>query len=1175
MRPEVRLNLRDAPSYGARMPGPGDRVGRYELVACLGRGGMGEVWEAVLHGPGGFRKAVALKLLVRGGEPQHQRALVEEARWGALCSHPNIAATFELGDDDGRWFIAMELVRGLSVGALVRNAPMPGAAVLEVGLQTCGALAHLHAVGVDGPGGAGLVHGDVTPRNLLVDRSGLVKLVDLGIARLAGPVGAAWGTPGFVAPEQWVGAAEARSDLFSLGAVLYHLASGRFAFDRGAKGPTRALVDERLADPGFLRPIGEAVPGLAEVIARCLQSAPEDRWADASELAAALRSLRARYPDDDPLLPLVRSPDRDTTPTPSVRRSSGSLPSGRDAFVGRAAEREELEGRIARGDRLVTVLGPGGIGKTRLVVEALRAGSLAIPGGAWWTAVGAVGSIDEVCRKVADVLGMSLGAADPLGRLGAALRARGRTVLVLDDVDRCTALAATAAEQWTALAPELTVVVVSRVAPRIPGDEPLVVGPLDEADAVELLQLRIGRSDDPEVILELVRRLDGLPLAIELAARRGRIVGAGDVLARLDDRFALLASSEHGRPERHRSLQASLDLSWSMLPAGGQAALVQLSVLVGSFDLEAADAVLDLRGTDLRCALDAIELLVDHSLLRVDRDRGRFSMLGVVHEYAALRGRDAGAGVRQAELRHGWHFAAHGARELLGRGWPGERIRADLPDLVAACRRAVAAGNLPVAVRTGLAAATAFRDDGPYAIGLELCDMVLGLRLPDRDRIELLILRCTIAIPAGRLDEAHADAVQLSALADAAGDRRAKGIALCRLGAIARGLGRPDKGLALFERALAIFEKTGNAALVADTLGRIGTCASQLGRTYEAAAWYRRALAGLDDPRTIGLYSGNLANALLMLGRADEALPWIERAEASADRFGDNESMAYCAGHRAVHAFTIGALPQACAEFERALALFRGLGDGRREAVALGGLGIARFGLGRVGEGVGLVERAAAMQRVLGNVRDEAGELRNLASICTDIGRLDEAERALDEAERLLVGQGDDRTRALAEMIRGMLVHARGDRHAAKRVLEPAEHAFLGLRDNRRVATVRYQLARVAAALGRPDDASEALSAAEEAADGITDPAFRVRLAVGRAWLRLGAGDPRGAEEAVGMAASVLHEVPWLFWEEVLLDRVRTAIDATLGRTAEALARSAGVDVRLAGAEGAVVSAWP
>ncbi|MCA9490597.1 MAG: serine/threonine protein kinase, partial [Myxococcales bacterium] len=181
------------------------RLGRYELVRVLGRGAAGVVVQAVLHGPAGFRKRVALKLLhASHGEDEARVAeLIREARLGGLLSHPNVVSTLELGQVDGRWFVSMELVRGASLSALGRDGPMSPAAVVDAGIQLCAALSHVHELRDDGDRPLRLIHRDVKPGNLLLDRSGLLRLADFGIAGLSAELGGgAAGTPGYLAPEQ-------------------------------------------------------------------------------------------------------------------------------------------------------------------------------------------------------------------------------------------------------------------------------------------------------------------------------------------------------------------------------------------------------------------------------------------------------------------------------------------------------------------------------------------------------------------------------------------------------------------------------------------------------------------------------------------------------------------------------------------------------------------------------------------------------------------------------------------------------------------------------------------------------------------------------------------------------------------------------------------------------------
>jgi len=289
----------------------GRRIGRYELVRRVGRGGRGEVWDAVLHGPLGFRRQVALKLLQRGPvDRETQEALVREARTGALMSHPNVVSIHELSEWQGTWFFAMELVRGPPLTAL-SAAPMPPGCLVELGIHASAGLAHIHAH--TSLAGEPLVHRDIKPGNLLLDRSGLVKVSNLSVAGWAGDsVTSAADTLGYAAPEQLVGRAEPRSDLFSLGVTLYRLCAGAMPF---AKEASSAEICAALADGAVMTSIEERAPELAPVIARCLQPDPEDRFDSAMALGAALRALRGTFPADPTLVDLLAARRGDRLPS--------------------------------------------------------------------------------------------------------------------------------------------------------------------------------------------------------------------------------------------------------------------------------------------------------------------------------------------------------------------------------------------------------------------------------------------------------------------------------------------------------------------------------------------------------------------------------------------------------------------------------------------------------------------------------------------------------------------------------------------------------------------------------------------------------------------------------------------------------------------------------------------
>ncbi|ADO69034.1 serine/threonine-protein kinase [Stigmatella aurantiaca] len=297
-------------------PVPQGRIGRYEVVTPLGTGGMAQVLVARARGPEGLGRLVALKRILPhlSADPSIVGQFLDEARIGLRLAHPNLVTVYDIGEAQGAYYIAMELVRGIDLDRLLRavEAPLPPAVAVAVVVQGLRGLYAAHTLrGEDGVP-LSLVHRDLSPHNLMVGFDGRVKVLDFGVAKARSQrtvtlPGIVKGKPLYMSPEQARGARlDARSDLFAMGLILYQALTGERAFDRGEElASMYAICDEALARP-------EIIPlPLWEVMAVALAKRPEKRFRSAQEMADRLASVVAPM-HEEALSRLVsgRFPDR-------------------------------------------------------------------------------------------------------------------------------------------------------------------------------------------------------------------------------------------------------------------------------------------------------------------------------------------------------------------------------------------------------------------------------------------------------------------------------------------------------------------------------------------------------------------------------------------------------------------------------------------------------------------------------------------------------------------------------------------------------------------------------------------------------------------------------------------------------------------------------------------------
>ncbi len=724
--------------------------------------------------------------------------------------------------------------------------------------------------------------------------------------------------------------------------------------------------------------------------------------------------------------------------------------------------------------RVVTLLGPAGIGKTRL---AMRVASEAASrfAGIWFVAAAEARTESALVSTVGAVLAVST------GDVGHAIAGRGDVLVVIDNVEQVTPSAAEVIARWVRLAPNARFLVTSRERLRIEQEVCLELEPLGDEDAARLFVDRAtmarGRfspdAAESKAIGELVKRLDGNPLAIELAAARTKMFSASELLARIDKRFDLLTGGPRDRSSRQNSLRGAIDWSWELLSTEEKLALARCSIFRGGFSIEAAEGVLG--PPDLAL----LESLVDKSLVRRD---GRFALYETIRDYAREKLTELGEEEKIADAHAAFYSAFADARagELNGERAldAASALRADTDNVLAAHRRLrtkdkVAAASIALALN----ALIAMR--GPVSMQRELLDAavedssasaalhvraltqrVRALLLrgdtnaanvdvdlaveragaSDAPRALALETRARVDIERGRSDRGRAEIDEAIAIQQKLKNRAGEGSALSVSAAMFIKQGQLDAARPIHERALAIQRELGDRRATMSLLSNLGIVHHWQDRDEEAKRCYRAALElalELGDRREESV--DRINRARLLMDEND-----LELARAEFDRALEIQR---AAGHRQYFGNTIGSLgsidlvegnaASARKRFEESLSIFREVGHRRYEAATHRYLGIVALEENDL-------ERALASLTSAREVANEVGDLKSfvlgpLGATLALLGRNEESSAVFAEAKQSLETRGEPRAFVLLELFEAFALVANGDLPGARKILAHAD----------------------------------------------------------------------------------------------------------------------------------------
>jgi non-specific serine/threonine protein kinase len=938
---------------------------RYEPIETVGAGGQGHVLLALdrLHD-----RRVAIKIRPAGDAAERQALLGEARILLSLRPHPLLPLVREDFFDSDRYCLVMDWVEGRTLQDVLAERGSPGLPLDEVLVwlgDVAEALDHLH--GSDPP----VVHRDVKPANIVLASNGRAVLVDLGIAATSGSADAGGHSRGYTAPEIASGvAASPPADVFGLAATAFALLTG---------APPRAGTRPRWK--GMRKERARLVEA---ALRRGLALDPARRPATASELIASMRA--------------------ETMPP-------GNLPLQLTTFVGRETETADVA-RLVRAARLVTLTGPGGIGKTRLALAAASDELARFPDGVWFVDLAALTDADLVPRSVASVVGVKEEPGEDLADALTGHLATRTALIVLDNCEHLVAACAAVVQTVLRAAPNVSVLATSREPLGVGGETTWRVPPLTvpgERDAgagsSDSVRLFVDRArlvnpsfapDESAVndVVDVCRRLDGIPLAIELAAARTNVLSPAEISARLSDRFRLLAAGKGAAPDRQRSLRAVVDWSYDLLADAERVLLRRLAIFAGGCTLDAAERVCNGEGQ----ILDVLSQLVDKSLVTIDDTTTptRYGMLETIRSYAHERLTDAREFDELTARHRAWCIGLVEEIESVLDG-PGQAAAMDTLEVEHDNIRA-ALGSVAAAPGDGARIAAAmwrFWDVRGYLTeGRTWLQRSLtapeALPLPLRART----FRAAggIALTLGEYETARAHCEQALALARDAGDRTLMASALNALAIAAGAQSDFAREWTLYEESLTLWRELGNKRGIAVTLGNLGTTA------YEQ-------------------------------GDVERARPLLLESLALRRELGDRQGLASSLNSLALVAGARGDHDEENALYEECLALWRELGYKRGVAIATLNMGTAAEARGDVAAARPLLEESVDALRELGVQWDLAEALLSLGMLEHQTGDGERAVSLVREALQIRAGLGDKR--GLAECLESLGMISGGD-HAVR-----------------------------------------------------------------------------------------------------------------------------------------------
>jgi non-specific serine/threonine protein kinase len=971
---------------------------RYQVTAELGSGGMGTVYQArdTLIERDVAVKVISDSSITREGGTR----LLQEAQAAGKLNHPNIVTIYDVVEEDGGAYIVMELVQGETLHAL---QPDSLDQIIDLILQICSALAHAHENGI--------IHRDLKPENVIMTRDGTVKLMDFGLAR---PVtsrlsdeGGLEGTVNYISPEQAMGqAVDSRADLYALGVILYELVTGQLPFQ--GEEPLGVITQHIHSEADPPRTLNPELPiEVEKAILKLLSKQPENRFRSAEELAATLNAIRGEG----------RKP-ADSFPH--------NLPVEVTSFIGREEEIRDVKGHLSD-SHLVTLTGPGGSGKTRLALQA--AGQLihVYPNGVWWIDLVSLEDPSLVPQTVARVMNVSeTGNETVLSALMVHLQDK-LSLLVLDNCEHLIEACAEFADSLLHTCPGVRILATSQEGLGIDGESvfqvptlsvpskqtELEIKDLGKFEAIQLFTKRAEAArpefrltdENSSGVVHICCQLDGIPLAIELAAARVKMLTVSQIVDRLDDRFHLLTSGRRTALPHHQTLRAMIDWSYGLLDEAERTLFHRLATFVGGWTLEAAEKVCSDGRLDASDVLDLLTQLEEKSIVSVDRRRGldlRYRFLETIRQYAQEKLFETGETdkLKDHHLEYFLELAENANLNLEGPDqaiWL-DRLEADHDNLRAALEWSLSRDDgTGLSLRLAVPLGEFWKVRGFIKEGRDRLKIVLnspGANVITNERGYLLEEAATLAYLQSDYSACRSLWQESLSIFQRIGPegRRGEAIVLTGLANTAMEVGDYEIAPRLFKQALAILREVGDQEGAANAIRNLGWVAIRTGdyakaqeRLEEALNIYRQ----IDNKERIASCLSGLGEVAVRVGDYERAKLILEESLQLRRELKHKWGISASLGTLGWVALRQGDFKQVKSYLGESLTVRQDLGDKGGIAWCLEKLAEATILEGSPEKGASLYGAAAALRRSIDSVIDPADQReyeRLISSIHEQIG---------------------------------------------------------------------------------------------------------------------------------------------------------------------------------------------